>query len=263
MDEIEFVKLPVYRENKIAEDASEVSKLLFRLQRDEDEITDDMVFKLIAHTLGINTDIPSQRIAISCSCADLTGLDDLSAQQINATSYRLAANKDNLKKGWAVPPDPNMLALDTVIAEVQGVRKNEENGRVRGALQIGLKLLTGKLAGKTYRHNCSWKTGTYLYGICTGFPRKAAYQSPKQLVGLRVGMSIGWEDSSFVLEKFVISKSVRSSNVKLARSRSRDIADCPFNQQIDCLFCRVGRNECPRSVNTKATQLIQKRNKNG
>lgn len=261
MEEIEFVKLPVYFEKKITEDAENVADVMLALQQADDidaiHNRDQLIYRMAAHALGVNDDIPSQRIAISCSCEDLYDLPNLSEKDIRNTAYRLAANKADIQKGWAAPPNPDVVKLYTATGEIVGVRKNES--KRKGELQLGIKLLTGKLAGKVYLHNCSWKTGTYLYGICTGFPRKASYQSPKQLVGLRLGVSIGWETNDFVLERFVISKSLRSDNTKLARSRIRDLANCPFNLQIDCLFCRVGRNECPTSVNTKPTQLIKKR----
>ncbi len=70
MEEIEFVKLPVYFEKKITEDAENVADVMLALQSAEDvdaiHNRDQLIYRMAAHALGINDDIPSQRIAISC-----------------------------------------------------------------------------------------------------------------------------------------------------------------------------------------------------
>ena len=115
MEEIEFVKLPVYFEKKITEDAEKVADVMLALQQAEDvddiHNRDQLIYRMAAHALDINDDIPSQRIAISCSCEDLYDLPNLSEKDIRNTAYRLAANKADIQKGWAAPPDPDVDKL--------------------------------------------------------------------------------------------------------------------------------------------------------
>lgn len=196
--------------------------------------------------------------------AIVASLDDLvpwpaSNAAMRRCAYRLSANKDRIRDGFPAEHAPLTVPTDWVIAQIVGIEQVRKPDR-EPRLAIAYRLLTGRLAGRQYRTEVKRTVARGIYGTLTGWPRKCSFETPKLLVGLQCVLSIGLYDQKLVSEHMGISKSLRAANVKLTRSRVRKLASCPHGSQLDCVLCPVGVNECDRSMQVTATQLLKGRN---
>jgi len=150
----------------------------------------------------------------------------------------------------AVVPEAWEHAIIADVVHVQHVL------RAKPRISLAYRILSGPVAGVQVLENANASFGSVLFRLCAGYPRGVRYETPLQLIGLRLGVSLGNAGGRLAVKGHDISSGLVPVNAKLTRSRLRVLAVCPFGGTVDCVLCPVGRNECKRSMNPESTQLI-------
>lgn len=251
-----FISLPAFRHAKIAELTSVIKPIIVEYLGDGSAARTPRILScVIAKKLGLNHQLASID-AIAASLDDVFGGKPPSIQVIHRCAYRLAANEDLIRQGIAVPYNPMTVPEYWAISEIVGFERVKKEKEWR--LKIAYRILTGRLAGRRFIDTVKPHVAQVIYGVCTGYPRKCPYTTPRQLMFMKCALQISLHESRYTCEHIGISKTLRSANVKLTRSRFRNISTCPFGSALDCVNCPVGMNECDRSVHGIKTNLIRK-----
>lgn len=251
-----FISLPTFRHAKIAETTSLLKPVLMEFMGTGCVAqTPRILSSMLARQLGLTNQIKSID-AIAASMDDIFGPSPPTPVSIHRCAYRLSANVDLLKQGISVPYAPMTVPPYWTIGEIVGFERVKTSKEWQ--LKIAYRILTGRLAGRRFIDTVQPHVGKVIYGVCTGYPRKCGYQTPRQLMFLKCALYLSLHESRYECEQIGISKSLRAANVKLTRSRFRNISTCPFGSSLDCVNCPVGMNECDRSVHGIRTSLIGK-----
>lgn len=194
--------------------------------------------------------------AVAASLDDVIKMEKVSSAVIRRCARRLAVNVNRLAQGWSCPYAPMTVPEHWAMCEIEGFERFKKGQEWR--VKIAYRILTGRLAGRRYIDVMKSQAVSFLYGVCTGYPRKCGYQTPRQLMFLRCVLRLSMHDESINCVGYGITKPFRASNIKLTRSRVRNISTCPFGSALDCVNCPVGSNECNRSVLSISTHLVRK-----
>jgi hypothetical protein len=252
-----MIKLPRFHGKRIRADASRATEAAERFYAKYRRFSQKLPAR-IAKCFGFTT--KSQRTAISLS------LDDLQQQEgvpdettLWWSMYRLAANKSRLRKGESAPENPDFVPQDWAIVHCDNaweVKTRDPQKKVA----INWLVLSGRLAGRSFRQQVSYRRIRFAHHLCTSSPSYCSFGVPRQLNGMRLALSLGWSDERWRIGEYRITRPLLTRNARLARSRSRKHAPCPHYVEHDCFQCKVGFNECERSMNLADTDLLSQPN---
>ena len=247
----DFVQLPVFRKKHHAETAKAIQGCFTMLDGNMDSLLPSTVASFIGRSIGLQT--RKQYDAVLTSMDDVFD-KELTPQRIRKCAYRLAVNLDRLTQGLAVPAKPYGVEQHWCRGVISSFEFFTDNDKPR--VKLAFRIWNGPLATRQHVTSHSKSFLNMLYGLCTGFPRKCGYRSPYQLIRMQLAMNLSVHEGKVLCHRLAVSKSQRTENASLARKRQRNCYACPLGFAVDCIACKVGPNECDRSVRTITTNFI-------
>lgn len=189
----------------------------------------------------------------------------LTLELLRSTAWRLAANREVLQAGRAVPVWRQQLHAEWVVLQFMEYRPVTH--KFKQSRQYGgdwmLTFLTGSPAGLRQKH---WLSATQCAAIgrTAGFSKsfgKRPWQDMAQLSGLRVFCWLVPPDpdrreQSVRLQSFACTGTLKKHNTRLLNLRFRLTAECPERWTHPCHRCPVGYKTCEAA--THANDYVQR-----
>ena len=251
----DFVQLPPYPAKKFMLATENCRNLFRQFSGKAIPFTRQEFGYVIARQLRLGDEA---HYPISLSIEDLYASEILTNEVIDRCAVRLAVNRDGLAAGTAFPANP--LYQPPAWQRCHVVRINRAEGMIKVQLIIQWYLMTGPLAGRKFTQTISPKFASGVYRALVGRNRGTAFSSPLALLDLQGALELEFQSGSFNVKRISVSKSQRAGNVKVVRGRNRKYAECHHGLIVDCDMCRVGRNECHKSLRQEETTLLRSRN---
>lgn len=205
----------------------------------------------------------SQQVVFQ-SCRSLVNTA-LTLDLLRKLAWRLAANREVLQAGRAVPPWRRQLQPEWVVLQFMecqpAVHKFKDSKQYGGDWELAI--LTGTPAGARQKHWLSARQCSAI-GRTAGFSKsfgKRPWQDMAQLSGLRVFCWLVPPDpdrreQSVRLQSFACTGTLRKHNIQLLNLRFRITAECPQGWIHPCHRCPIGYKTC--AAGTHANDYIQK-----
>ena len=252
LKEVEFVSLPVFRRKHRDTKATRIAdRLIDRWQQDDMPTFGRGEARFVVCCLGLRGKLATDAVFVSADDFQVVS-DFQDRKKVRRFAVRMVENRRDIARGWPVSSKPFSLPPTRQRLVVVGYDSADCKHP-----RIAYRVETGPAVGRQVVVRLTAGQSAVLYMIATGNPRGCRYRFPKQLMGLQLAGIVESTGGSLEVKDIAVSKSQLAANVRLVRSRQRNLSKCPFNVAVDCILCSVGTNECSRSMLPIVTNLVR------